>query len=112
MYLDFVCEVERRVTQIRLVKARRQWNEILLYVRSFGHDAVDYRTRGRGSKIFNRNLLKGSDMGGWIIHRNLINRFDTLLFRNPRAKRVLDGKDNARPIGYFASSGFKLMLHY
>lgn len=67
---------------------------------------------GGGSKIFNRNLLKGSDMGGWIIHRNLINRFDTLLFRNPRAKRVLDGKDNARPIEYFASSGFKLMLHY
>lgn len=57
------CEVERRVTQIRLVKARRQWNEILLYFvqpRCYG-----LWNRGRGrSKIFNRNLLKGSDVGG------------------------------------------------
>lgn len=109
MYIWISCEVERRVTQIRLVKAVEAMERNFI-VRSFTIPWIIERGGG-GSKIFNRNLLKG--YGGWIIHRNLINRFDTTLFRSPRAKRVLDGKDNARPIGYFASSsGFKLMLHY
>lgn len=63
---------------------------------SFSHDAMEYMgRRGRKGEIFNRNLLKGSDMEG-IIRRNLINRLDTILFS---AQNVLDDeKDNARRI--------------